>query len=552
MTIYSRQTNAFAPEEVKLLTELAGDLSYGIRSVRARAAHAAAEAAAGQASEQRRLALEGAELGAWEVRLDTGDVFWDERCRNTFGVFAGDTISYDGAIARIHCDDRHEVDEGVKRAIAGVNGGAYHREFRVVWPDGSVHWVASHVRAYFEGEGDARKAVRFIGVNMEITDRKRVEEALRESEQRWATTLSSIGDAVISTDARGKIVFMNQVAEQLTGWAIDSAKGSSLDCVFNIVNEITRKKPESPVAKVIRMNQIVGLANHTVLIKRDGREIPIDDSAAPIRGRNGEIEGVVLVFRDVSDRKKAEELLRNSERLAITGRMAASIAHEIHNPLDAVGNLLYVIQNDSTPAAAKKFAAMASEELTRVVQMTKHMLAFNRETHKPSSVRIADVMATVMELYARKIHSSDIKIEQRIEFSDEIQAFPSELRQILANLVGNAIEAIGNKGSIVVHAYKCHDWKQNRSGLRIVVADNGHGIPREIRDRIFDPFYTTKGEAGTGLGLWITSGLVEKHEGTLHLWTSTHKGKSGTCFSVFLPFEAHGELKVKNKAASQS
>ncbi len=552
MTMYSKQTHAFSPDEFKLLSELAGDLSFGIRSLRARVAHAAAEAAGKKASEQRRLALEGAEMGAWEVRLDTGEVFWDERCRNRFGVFAGDTISYEEAIARIHDEDRGATDEAVQRAIAGVNGGAYHHEFRVVWPDGSVHWVASHGRAYFEGEGGARKAVRFIGVNMDITERKHAEDTLRESEQRWATTLSSIGDAVISTDAGGRIVFMNRVAEELTGWMMDAAAGQDLEAVFNIVSEVTRKKSESPVAKVIRMNQVVGLANHTLLIKRNGAEIPIDDSAAPIRDRSGNIEGVVLVFRDVSDRKKAEELLRNSERLAITGRMAASIAHEIHNPLDAVGNLLYMIQNDSDPTAAKKYAAMAGEELTRVVQMTKHMLAFNRETHKPAPVRVAEVMSTVMELYARKINMSGVSIEQRIEFTDEIQAFPSELRQILANLVGNAIEAVGNNGSIIVHAYASRDWTGDRSGLRVVVADNGHGIPREIRDKIFDPFYTTKGDSGTGLGLWITSGLVEKHEGVLRLWTSTRKGKSGTCFSVFLPFETHGQLKVKNKAASQS
>lgn len=542
MTIYSREKQAFSQEEISLLSELAGDLSFGLLSLRARAAQERAERELLKASEQRRLALEGADLGAWEVRLDTDEVYWDEQCRKMFGVLEGSTIEYREAIARIHPGDASGIDEAVKRAVAGENGGAYHTEFRVVWPDGSVHWIASHGRVYFEGDEETQKAVRFIGVNMEITERKKAEAALRESEQRWATTLSSIGDAVISTDARGRVVFMNAVAEQLSGWNVEEARGVELDTVFNIVNEVTRKKPESPVAKVLRLNQVVGLANHTVLIRRDGNEVPIDDSAAPIRDAKGDVNGVVLVFRDVSERKKAEEALRNSERLAVTGQMAASIAHEIHNPLDAVGNLLFMIRSGADEEATQHYAAMASDELERVVQMTKHMLAFNREAKKPVPLKIGDVLATVTELYSGKIQSAGISVEQHLEFHDEIPAFPSEMRQVLANLVGNAIEALPPRGKIAIHAYGSRDWKSNRAGLRVTVADNGHGIPKEIQDRIFDPFFTTKGESGTGLGLWITAGIVEKHEGLIRVWSSTREGKSGTCFSVFLPFERSVEV----------
>ena len=139
---------------------------------------------------------------------------------------------------------------------------------------------------------------------------------------------------------------MNEVAEKLTGWPLSEAQGRDLDDVFNIVNEVTRIKPESPAAKVIRMGQVVGLANHTALISRDGTELPIEDSGAPIRDDEGQITGVVLVFHDISEKRKAEKALRDSERLATTGRMAATLAHEIHNPLDTVGNLLYLIDHD--------------------------------------------------------------------------------------------------------------------------------------------------------------------------------------------------------------
>ncbi len=223
--------------------------------------------------------------------------------------------------------------------------------------------------------------------------------ALAASEQRWKTTLRSIGDAVISTDATGKIMFMNDIAQKLSGWPIAEAQGKDLPSVFNIVHEETRKPPESPVSRVLRLEQIVGLANHTALISRDGIEYPIEDSAAPIRNKDGEITGVVLVFHDVSEKRKAEKAVRDSERLAITGRLAASLAHEIHNPLDTVGNLLYLIEQSSDPEAIRGFVELAAQELARVTQMTRHMLSFQRESTKPVAVNILEILDGVVALF---------------------------------------------------------------------------------------------------------------------------------------------------------
>ena len=372
------------------------------------------------------------------------------------------------------------------------------------------------------------------------TKLRAAEAALRDSEQRWATTLRSIGDAVISTCAQGKVIFMNEVAEKLTGWPLSEAQGRDLDEIFNIVNEMTRSKPENPVAKVIRLGQVVGLANHTALIRRDGKELPIEDSGAPIRDKDGQVTGVVLVFHDISDKRRAEKAVRDSERLAVTGRMASTLAHEIHNPLDTVGSLLYLIDsNPEVPESVRQQAAMASEEVTRVTQMTRHMLSFQRESKKPVPIKIGDVLDNVIALYERKIESAGIKLEKQVDFEGEFIGLPGEMRQVFANLIGNAIEAIGKNGKIRLHAYAGHDWRRGRRGLRVTVADNGPGIPAEVRDKIFDPFFTTKGEAGTGLGLWVTSGIVEKNDGVLRLRTVTRDGRSGTCFSVFFPMQTH-------------
>jgi PAS domain S-box-containing protein len=402
--------------------------------------------------------------------------------------------------------------------------------------DGKEHIFLANKFPLVDASG---KPYAVCSISADITERKQAEEALRQSEERWSTTLHSIGDAVIATDANGRIMFINEVAEKLTGWPLSEAQGRDLEEVFNIINEVTRIKPESPVAKAIRLGQVVGLANHTALIRRDGTELPIEDSGAPIRDKDGQVTGVVLVFHDISEKRRAEKALRDSERLAATGKMASTLAHEIHNPLDTVGALLYLInQSPDAPEPVRQHAAMASEEVTRVTQMTRHMLSFQREAKNPVPIKIGDVLDNVIALYERKTESAAIKIEKQVDFEEEFIGLPGEMRQMVANLVGNAIEAIGKNGKIRLHAYASTDWRRGRRGLRVTVADNGPGIPAEVRDKIFDPFFTTKGEAGTGLGLWIISGLIAKNDGLLRLRTITRDGRSGTCFSVFFPFPA--------------
>jgi PAS domain S-box-containing protein len=431
----------------------------------------------------------------------------------------------------------HPLLEGWLSILTSLRAGGQGSIVREAKADGLVFLQTVF---YYPEAGVAR--AYFI----DITQRKQAEEALRASEERWAITLQSIGDAVISTDASGKVVFMNEVAQKLTGWPSADAKDKDLNTVFNIMQEVTRIRPENPVSKVIRLGKVVGLANHTVLIRRDGAEIPIEDSGAPIRNRRGEIEGVVLVFRDVSEQRKMEKALRNSERLATMGRLAATIAHEIHNPLDTVGNLLFLIEQGATSEETGQYISLASQELARIIQMTQQMLTFQRESAKPVPVKITDVLANVLMLYERKIESAGIKVEKEIDFQDAILAQPGEMRQVFANLVGNAIEAVASgQGKIRLRAYASRDWRRGRSGLRVVVADNGRGIPAELREKIFDPFFTTKGESGTGLGLWITTGIVSKYDGTLRLRSSARPDRSGTCFSVFFPCEIAPESTVR-------
>ena len=492
-----------------------------------------AEAALRESEERLRLAQQAAKIGAFEWNLQTGVNVWTPELEAMYGLARGEFGKTQPAWEQlVHPEDRAAALGGVNQTLE--TGEPVEGEWRVVWRDGSVHWIVGRFQAFKDAVG---KPLRLSGVNMDITNRKQMEAALRESEERWVTTLRSIGDAVISTCAQGKIMFMNDVAQALTGWTLAEAHGKDLESVFNIVNEVTREKTENPLSKVLRLGQIVGLANHTALVSRDGTEYPIEDSAAPIRNQDGTITGVVLVFHDVTEKRKAEQVLRQSERLATTGRLAATLAHEIHNPLDTVGNLLFLISQVPDLETARQYAALGSEEVARVTQMTRHMLAFQRESSQPLPVNIAEVLNGVVVLFERKIAASKLQIEKQVDFDQEFLGLTSEIRQILVNLFGNAVEAVGQNGKIRLRAHACHNWHSGQRGLRVTVADNGPGIPANVRARIFEPFFTTKGEAGTGLGLWITSGIVEKYGGTLRLRSVTRPGRSGTSFSVFLPIE---------------
>jgi signal transduction histidine kinase len=239
---------------------------------------------------------------------------------------------------------------------------------------------------------------------------------------------------------------------------------------------------------------------------------------------------------------QAQEVLRESEKLAATGRLAATIAHEINNPLESLTNLLYLIESDkSLSETAKRFASAAGQEIKRTAHITKQMLAFHRQPTTPVDFSISEVLDNVVELYAAKIEQSGITVQKQYETAAKVKGFPAELRQVFANLLGNAIEASGQRGVIRLHTFGSHEWcNAHRLGVRVVIADNGVGISPENRRRLFEPFVTTKGERGTGLGLWVSSGIVQKHEGSIRVRSSTRSGRSGTCFSVFLPERVSG------------
>jgi signal transduction histidine kinase len=257
----------------------------------------------------------------------------------------------------------------------------------------------------------------------------------------------------------------------------------------------------------------------------------------------------VVVFRDITERRRTEQTLRSSERLTLAGRLSATIAHEIRNPLDTVSNLIYLLRYEPHSSdTTSHYLELASDELARIAQITGQLLTFHREAQAPVEVNVADVLQSVLVLFAPQIRKGHVSVEERLDAVPPVRGFPGELRQAFSNLVGNALDAMPNGGRLILHLRESSLASNlERRGVRVTIVDTGAGIPAGVRRNLFAPFFTTKGEKGTGLGLWVTRGIIDKHEGTIHLSSRMQVGKSGTAFSVFLPFQQElGLLDVPN------
>jgi PAS domain S-box-containing protein len=255
------------------------------------------------------------------------------------------------------------------------------------------------------------------------------------------------------------------------------------------------------------------------------------------RNSESQVTRVVGVMADITHRKLTEEAMLRTEKLAVAGRLAASVAHEINNPLEAVSNLLYLISTAESAEAARSHASQALDELMRVSLITQQTLKFHRQLGAPAITRLSEVVAGVLALFRGRLRDSGVTAELLAERETGITCMPSEMHQIFANLVSNAIDAMPHGGRLTVRLRPSLDWRDGETpGMRVTFRDTGMGMNRATVRRSSEPFFTTKMETGTGLGLWVVAQLVERRHGHLRVWSTQRAPGNGTAFSVFLPF----------------
>jgi PAS domain S-box-containing protein len=356
---------------------------------------------------------------------------------------------------------------------------------------------------------------------------------------RLAAIVESSDDAIISKNLDGVISSWNKSAERLFGYTAEEAIGQSIMLII----PADRRKEEESILDRIRHGQRVDHFE-TVRRRKDGTLIELSVTISPVRDSTGRVVGASKVGRDITERRQSEralreseERLRKTEKLAAAGQLAASLAHEINNPLSSVTNALYLLKTTGElSGGAKSLVDIASSELARMARIVKQSLSYYRRAVAPTDVDIATTVAESLQVFSAKLERLGIAVQPNLIKGYVVSGFADEIRQIIDNLLLNAIEAMPDGGRLRVEVRPSRDWKQgSRQGIRFVVADTGSGIPKNIASRIFEPFFTTKEEKGTGLGLWVVRGLVAKHEGRIRVCSSDRAGRSGTVISIFWP-----------------
>jgi PAS domain S-box-containing protein len=374
-----------------------------------------------------------------------------------------------------------------------------------------------------------------------ITKRKLLEQQLMQEKMRIEATLQSSGDGIITTDVEARITLLNRVAQQLTGWTQEEAIGKPISEIFNVIDERTRKPILNPVNDVINTSRVVGLANHAVLVSRDGTERVIADSGAPIRDDSGTMFGVVLIFRDITHIQKMEEEAQKMAKLESVGTLAGGIAHDFNNILTGIlGNISLALMEKQVTDNITILLKEAEKASLRAATLTKQLLTFAKGG---APIRKPVVLSTIIEDTATlTIRGSGVNC--RLSLTPDlwtVEADEGQISQIITNMVLNAQQAMSNGGTIEVRTENIHMSKNQSLGnkipvkegnyIKISISDHGSGIPAEYMDKIFDPYFTTKAK-GSGLGLATSHSIVHKHDGYISVESAIGKGST---FYIYLP-----------------
>jgi PAS domain S-box-containing protein len=324
----------------------------------------------------------------------------------------------------------------------------------------------------------------------------------------------------------GCIQFWNAGAEALYGWSREEMLGHDLHRILKTEFPVSRENVEA----ALRMHG--SWQGHLTQTTKNGAELIV----ASRKTLNDKGNAILEVVRDITAQLRAEEALREAERLAAMGRVAGIIAHEINNPLAAITNIFYLLRNHpSLDSDAQRFAELAEQELDRVSHITRQTLSFYRESKQPISVDLSELLDSVLALQESVLQANRIVLRKKYSALSMVWGFPVELRQVFLNLIGNSVQAMPEGGILKIHVGEVTDWTRGEPRTSISIVDTGIGIKAEDAPRLFEPFFSTKSTKGTGLGLWISRGIIQKYDGRISYRSFRNANRCITCFRVLLP-----------------
>jgi PAS domain S-box-containing protein len=646
---FSGETRPVDQDFMKMMAAIGDQIGQFIERKRA-------EQALRESEERLRLAQQAGRIGTFEVNFTAQTNRWSPELEAMYGLPPGGfkgRNQQDWA-ALVHPEDRERALKQVEIAIE--TGDPVQAEWRVVWPDGSTHWIVGRWQVFTDESG---KPQRMTGINMDITELKQAERTLRENEHlfriltdaspvmvwmagtdklcyyfnkswldfvgrtveqesgngwaenvhrddfdrclqiyvssfdarqpfemeyrlrhhsgqyRWildhgvprysadgtfegyiggcldiheqreareaqrrlAAIVESSDDAIASKDLNGIVTSWNKAAERLFGYKAEEIIGKP---ILTIIPPELHSDEDMILGKIRRGERIEHF--ETVRVTKSGERIEVSLTISPVKDSTGRVIGAAKIVRNITENKKIERALRITEKLAAAGRLAATVAHEINNPLEAVTNLVYLTRRDlQNTERAEAHLALAGRELDRVAHIARQTLGFYRDTSSPVRFNVSRAIDDLLVLYEKRFEARNIKITKQYRGEIEITALAGEVRQALSNIITNAIDAMPEGGALVIRVSPA--WNNSGvPGVRITILDTGSGIARQHRKNLFQPFFTTKQDVGTGLGLWITRNIVDKHQGLIQVKSRTGAGSHGTAFSIFLPRETRDAL----------
>ena len=475
-----------------------------------------------------KLATEVAKLGVftWDTSRDSAE--WEnDRMFQVFGrTREQGPINGAGFILEVvHQDHRDSFEKAVKDTLR--DGKPFHFEGLICRPDGALRCIEINGDLQSETVGSAR---RILGTARDVTKIRETESELRESTKHLgelAAIVESSDDAIVSKDLNGMITSWNLAATRVFGYSSEEIVGAS---ILKLIPEHLHSDERTIIENIRAGKRIEHF--ETVRLAKDGRLIDVSLTVSPIKDGEGRVIGASKILRDVSDRRRIERSLLQAEKIAATGRMAATIAHEINNPLEALTNLLYLLRPKIADEEGRAFLATAEDELGRVSHIAKQTLGYYRENAAASLASLSSIAEHALTIYEPRCAAAGIVLRRFLDCQTSVVLRRGEMMQVISNLVANSINATPAGGTLSVSV---SDATGTDAGVVLTVADNGVGIAPKDLPRVFDAFFTTRATVGTGIGLFVAKDFVEGHGGRIDIESSCESGRHGTTVRVFLP-----------------